>query len=130
LRTEFNNILSQFFGGGNGTELAKWAPQVNVSETEKHFEVEVDLPGLKADEFGVELRQRDLWITGERKEEKEEKGKTWHRMERHYGQFRRVIPLGENVDPERVEAEYKEGVLRVVVQKAETAQTRKVKVRT
>ena len=103
---------------------------MNVSETDKHFEVVVDLPGLKADEFTVEFRQGDLWISGERKEEKEVKGKTWHRVERHYGQFRRVLPLGENVDSEHIEAEYKEGTLHVIVPRTEVVQPKKVKVKT
>jgi len=130
LRTEFDDMLQRFFGGGNGSELSKWVPEVNVSETDKHFEVKVDLPGLKPEEFTVEFRQGDLWITGERKEEKEEKGKTRHRVERHHGQFRRVLPLGENVDPEHIDAGYKEGVLHVVVPKTEFAQPKKVEVKT
>lgn len=130
LRTEFDNMLSRFFEGGNGMNLSKWTPDVNVSESDKEFEVKVDLPGLKPEDFSVELRHGDLWITGERKEETEEKGKTWHRFERHYGQFRRVLPLGQDVDPDHVEAEYKEGILRVVVPKAEVAQPKKVQVKT
>lgn len=131
LRSEFDRMLNRFFEGDNGEpQLRGWNPKLNVSETEKQFEVTVDLPGMKLENFTVELRQGDLWITGERQEEKDEKGKTWHRIERHYGQFQRVLPLGTDVDPEKVEAEYKDGVLHVLVPKTEVAQPKKVKVKT
>jgi HSP20 family protein len=130
IQRELDNLLGRFFEGGNGSKLMEWKPEVNISETEGQYEVHIDLPGMKPEDFTVELRHGDLWISGERKEETEEKGKTWHRMERRYGQFRRILPLGQEVDPEKIEAEYKEGVLRVVVPKSEVAQPKKVTVKT
>src|SRR5436190_253385 len=70
-----------------------FTPRCNVAETDGHFEVTVDLPGMKPEDFTVELKEGDLWITGKKEDEKEEEGKTFHRVERHYGEFRRVIPL-------------------------------------
>ena len=65
----------------------------DTNEKEDKFEVTVDLPGLKPEEVEVEFKGDSLWITGERKEEKEKKDKTYHRVERSYGEFRRVLPL-------------------------------------
>ncbi|HUG90037.1 MAG TPA: Hsp20/alpha crystallin family protein [Planctomycetaceae bacterium] len=122
--------MNQFFRGENGGgELSVWTPQVNVSETDEHYEVEVDLPGLKPEEFNVELRHGDLWITGEHKHESEQTEKTWHRIERRVGQFRRVIRLGDDVDPENVNAEYKDGVLHLTVGKSESAKAKRIEVK-
>jgi HSP20 family protein len=76
----------------------------------------------------LELREGALWITGERKEEKEEKEKTFHRMERRYGAFRRVIPLPASVNEDKVAAEFHHGVLSVRLPKAEEAKPRHIEV--
>jgi HSP20 family protein len=86
-------------------------------------------PGLKPEEFDVELKDNQLWITGERKQEEEQHGKTWHRIERHYGQFRRVIPLETAVEAEKVAAEYTDGVLRISVPKSEAVRPRRIEVK-
>jgi HSP20 family protein len=129
-RKEMDQLFGHF-GQGNGGEgaLVHWSPKLNLSESETQYDVEVDLPGLKPEEVNLELKQGDLWITGERKSESEEKGKTWHRVERSYGQFRRVIHLGDDVATESVTAEYKDGVLHVTVPKAEKAKTRKIEIK-
>ena len=110
-------------------DVSRWTPRLNVSETDAEYEVTLDAPGLTPDAFDVELRQGHLWISGERKSEHEEEGKTWHRVERSYGSFQRSVHLGDDVNPEQVNAEYKDGVLHVTVPKSEQAQTRKVTVK-
>lgn len=114
----------------NFNALEKFAPTANLAEMEAHYEVAVELPGMKPEDFNVEFKNGDLWITGERKEETEEKGKTFHRLERRYGEFRRVFRLPLAVDEEKVTAEYKDGILKVVVPKAMEAKPRRVEVRT
>lgn len=128
---DMNDLFSRFFSDNNGgtQQLAQWSPQTNVSETDQSYEVSVDLPGMKPEDIEVELKHGELWICGSRSEEQEEKGKTWHRVERFHGDFRRVIPLGNDVDSEHVEADYKDGVLHVTVPKTETAQTKKISVK-
>ena len=129
-RREMNQLMSDFLGSENGGEEARWfAPRTNVAETDKGYEVTLDLPGMKPEEFNVELKEGQLWVTGERKHEQEEKGKTYHRIERHYGQFRRIIPLDATVDAERVEADYKDGVLHVTVPKSEAARPKRIEVK-
>jgi HSP20 family protein len=128
-RNEFDQMLSRFFDGGEPQALSQWTPRVNVAETDQHYEVTVDLPGMQPKDFEVEVRHGDLWISGQRTEEHEEQGKTWHRIERHFGQFRRVIRLGDDADVNTIDAEYKDGVLRVHVTKSEHARTKKVEVK-
>lgn len=115
---EFGRMVNRFFGNGEEWgEMTKFTPKVDVAETEKAVEVTVELPGLKAEDFHVEMVEDGLWITGEKKEEKEEKGKTFHRVERRHGEFRRLIPLPAGADRDKVEAEYKNGVLHVTIAK-------------
>jgi HSP20 family protein len=117
--------LTERWGGWEGFE-----PRMNLAETEKEFEVTAELPGLKPEEVHVEVKNGELWISGERKEEAEEKGKTWHRVERRYGEFRRVIPLSTAVEEAKVEAKVENGVLRVVLPKTEAAKPRHIEVKT
>jgi HSP20 family protein len=102
---------------------------MNVAETEERYEVTVELPGMKPEEFQVELKNGQLWISGEKKEEREEKGKTFHRVERRYGEFRRVIPLPTPVEEGRIEAQYKDGVLHVILPKAAEARPKHIEVK-
>jgi len=129
-RREMDELFDQLLRGwDDGEQLPAFAPRANVAETDTHYEVTLDLPGLQPEEFNVELKENQLWITGERKQEREEKGKTYHRIERSWGQFRRVIPFPSPVNADKVEAEYKDGVLRVLVPKDEASQPRKITVK-
>ncbi len=119
LETEFPKWMTEFFTPETGMfGKFDFLPEVNVAETEKAVEVTMELPGMKPEEVKVEILEGRLWITGEKKEEKEEKGKTFHRIERRAGQFRRVLPLPTKVEAERVEAQMNEGVLKIVLPKA------------
>lgn len=130
LRREMNELMDQFLGGEAGNELAVWfAPRINLAETDDAFEITVDLPGMKPEDFAVELKEGQLWITGERRQETEEKGKTYHRVERQYGRFQRVIPLPGSVNPEKIEAQYKDGVLQIKLPKDEAAQPKRIPVK-
>ncbi|MDY0171122.1 MAG: Hsp20/alpha crystallin family protein [Thermoguttaceae bacterium] len=130
LRREMDRLMDNFFGEGDGGRLESFSPRMNLAETEDHYEVTVDLPGMKPEEFDIQLQDNELWITGERKQEAEQQGRTFHRVERYYGRFRRVIPLGAGVDSEHVQAEYKDGVLRITVAKEASAQRKRIEVKT
>lgn len=132
LRNEMDQLFERFFGGSDGGSISQqsaWAPRLDLAQTDNAYEVSVELPGMNADDINVELQHGDLWITGEQKRESEEHGKTWHRGERCRGQFRRVVRLGDDVDPEHVEAEYRDGVLHISVKKTEAAQTKKISIK-
>jgi len=129
-RKEVDQLMGRFFTGSNGENaLNFWAPRVNVAEKEDAYEVTADLPGMKPEEVNVELKNGELLISGQRNEEHVESGKTWHRVERHSGQFRRMIRLGDDVSTDKVSAEYKDGVLRIHVPKSDEAKSRKIEVR-
>jgi HSP20 family protein len=88
----------------------------------------MDVPGIDAKDINIEVAGNTLRITGERKEEKEEKGETWHRIERRSGSFARSVPLPCSVKEDKAEAAYADGVLTVKIPKSEEAKTHKVKV--
>lgn len=119
-----------FLGGENGGEVKEWfSPQINVVEADKGYEVSLDLPGMKADDFNIEFKDGQFWVTGERKADEEVSGKTYHRVERRYGQFRRMVSLPVDVLADKIEASYKDGVLSISVPKAPTALPRKISVK-
>ncbi|OYV96439.1 MAG: hypothetical protein B7Z73_00700 [Planctomycetia bacterium 21-64-5] len=126
---EMENLMDRFFAPDEGRWLVGFVPAANLAETETGYEVALELPGMKPEEFKVELKNGELWVSGEKKEEKEEKGKTFHRIERTYGEFRRVIPIPGKVAAEKIAAEYKEGVLRISVPKTEEQKPRRVEVK-
>jgi len=132
-RNEMDGLLSRFFGHDSeaaSSEVANWlTPSCNISESDESWLVNVDLPGMSKDDISVELRHGELWITGERKTSSDDKGKTYHRTESHYGRFQRGIRLGEDLDIDKVDAEYKDGVLRIAVPKTEVSKTKHVEVK-
>ena len=131
LRHEMNDLMERFFTPepAEGHELRWFAPRSNIIEDDKQFEVCLDLPGMKAEDFNVEIRDNTLLISGERKCECPPEGKLVRRMACVYGRFEEAIPLGLAVKSDKVQAEYKDGVLRVTVPKEESAQPRKIQIK-
>ena len=129
--SEMQDLMERFWGtdGGWLAPTLNFVPQVDLSETEEAFEVKADLPGLKPEEVSVELKNGALWISGEKKEEKEEKQGTYHRLERRHGQFRRILPLPETVEEEKIEATFHDGVLSILVPKSPQAKPKKIEVK-
>ena len=105
-------------------------PSLDVSETPSTVGVRMDVPGMNSEEIDIRLANGVLTISGERKEEMEEKGRTFHRVERSYGSFSRSITLPAAVAEDKVEAQYNDGVLTVTLQKTEEAKARKIEVKT
>jgi len=108
--------------------VPQWAPLVDVAEDDKEYLIKVELPEVKKEEVKVVVEGGTLTITGERKAEKEEKGRHFHRVERHYGLFERSFAVPENADPDHVKAEFKDGMLRVHLPKNEQARPKQVQV--
>jgi HSP20 family protein len=108
------DLFSQVLGEeGPGWFPAALSPNADVSETDHAVEVRMDLPGIKPEEIEIHLSNNLLTVSGERKEEKEEKGKTFHRVERRMGSFSRSIMLPCCVQESKVDAKYKDGVLSI-----------------
>ena len=129
LQREMNRLFDAFFEGvgmpwfGEGGFLdGEYTPLVDVSENEKEVVVTAELPGLDEGDFEVRLDRDALTIRGEKKEEQEEKGKGFYRVERSYGSFHRVIPLPCDVDEDKAEATFRKGVLTVRLPKTPEAQ--------
>ncbi len=93
--------------------VAQWSPLVDVTEDDQEYLVKAELPELKKEEVKVTVENGELTISGERKFEKEEKDKKYHRIERSYGSFSRSFFLPEGVNGEKIAADFKEGVLTV-----------------
>jgi HSP20 family protein len=132
---EIQNRLSRVFGEvpwrvrDEDMFSADWAPALDIQETEKEYAVKVDLPEVKKEDIKVELLDGALTIQGERKQEKEEKGKKYHRVERQYGQFVRRFTLPGEVDATKIQAQFKDGVLTVTMPKTAAATPKPVEVK-
>lgn len=112
------------FRGGFVTTSAIAAPKVNVAETDKAFEVTAEIPGIDEKDIEVTLADGVLTIKGEKHEEKEEKDekKNYHLVERSYGSFRRAFNVPDNVDEDKIKAEYDKGVLQLSLPKTKPSQ--------
>ena len=135
---EMEKRLSTLFGrapastAGDKKEaiaVAEWSPLVDITEDEKEYLVKAELPEMKKEEIKINVHDDVLSISGERKYEKEEKGKKYHRVERAYGSFMRSFTLPEDADGSKVSAEYKDGVLRVHLPKSEKAKPKAVEIK-
>ena len=102
-------------GFGSSGEMAGWSPAVEVKERDGNLVVCAELPGLNKDDVKVEVNNDGLVIQGEKRREHEQEEGGWHRSERSYGHFYRLIPLPEGADAEKAHAEFKNGVLEVQV---------------
>jgi HSP20 family protein len=106
-----------------------WAPAVDIFETENALVLKADLPDVNPDEVQLQIEEGTLMIKGQRRFEKVEgKGAGYHRIERSFGEFARYFSLPETVDADRVQADYKNGVLTVTLPKVEAAKPRTIKV--
>ena len=109
--------------------VAEWAPVVDISEDDKEYVIKADLPDVKKDDVKISVQDNVVGISGERKYEKEEKGKKYHRIERAYGRFMRSFTLPEDADGSKIAAEYKDGVLQVRLPKSEKAKPKTIEVK-
>jgi HSP20 family protein len=116
-------------GAKDAMTVFDWSPTVDVVETPEEFQIKAELPEVKKDDVKVSVDGGVLRIEGERKQEKEEKGKKYHRVERSYGSFLRTFALPDNVDEGKVQAEFKDGVLNVRLRKAEQAKPKSIEVK-
>ncbi len=135
---ELQDRLATFFGrapvrAGDGQKetmtVAEWSPLVDISEDDKEYLIKAELPEVKKEDVKVAVENGVLSLTGERKYEKEEKNKKYHRVERAYGSFQRSFTIPEGTNPAKVMAEYHDGVLKVHLPKDEKAQPKTVEIK-
>jgi HSP20 family protein len=129
LRQEMEDLLTRFTTEGvEGWVGGMMAPSMDLAETNEALQLKVDVPGMKPEDIEIEVTNNLLRIRGERREEKEEKGKTFHRVERRAGKFSRTLSLPCAVQENKVHAEYHDGVLSILLPKAEEARAHRIKV--
>jgi len=122
----FQDTLNRFMTEPNTTR--PWAPAVDIFETDNELVLKADLPDVSMKDIDIQLENGTLTLKGERKFEKDEKNKGFHRMERSYGSFVRYFTVPETVDTEHVKADYNTGVLTVTLPKKEIAKPKSIKV--
>jgi len=134
---EVSDRLNRMFArpaarAANGKEtmiVADWTPSVDISETEGEYQIKAEIPDVKKEDVKVTVEDGVLTIQGERKYEKEEKGKKYHRIERSYGSFVRTFSLPDVIEEEKVKAEFKDGVLNLHLPKSEKAKPKAIEVK-
>ena len=109
--------------------MSQWSPPVDILEDEKEFLVKAELPDLKKEDVRVVVENGVLTISGERRFEKEENKRRYHRVERSYGSFSRSFSLPDGADPAKVNAEFKNGILQVHMAKSEVSKPKQVEVK-
>jgi HSP20 family protein len=128
LRQEVDDMLARVWAGG-GEMLGRISPNLDLSETDEALDVRMDVPGLKPADIDIKVSGNLLTISGERAEKREEKGRTFHRVERRTGSFSRSVTLPCTVREDQIEATYKDGVLNIRLPKTDEAVTRKITVK-
>jgi len=134
-RQAMDRLMESFFDGFDAPHFGRrsdaFVPQVDVVDSDKEIKITAELPGLDEKDLEVSLTREALTIKGEKREEKEEKGKDYYRSERSYGSFARTIPLPAEIDAEKVAASFKKGVLTVKLPKTKQAvnETKKVSIK-
>ena len=134
LRRNFDDIANRFFdrdfwAPGDLFREDRLLPSVDISEGKKNITVKAEIPGVEANDIDISLSGKLLTIKGEKKQEKEEKNENYHRMDRSYGYFNRTIELPAEVDPEKVDASYKKGVLKIELKKTRESETKKIEIK-
>ena len=109
--------------------VPQWAPLVDIAEDAKEYLIKLELPEVQKDDVKVTVESGTLTISGERKAEKEEAGRKFHRVERFYGRFERSFSVPEDAEADNVKADFKDGVLRVHLAKSEKARPRQIEVK-
>ena len=132
MRDEMDQMMNTIVPGiaselslGRGT----WNPAVNIAETDDNYTITAELPGFNKNDFKVTYDNGFLSIRGERKKEKEDKGKEWHRIESYYGSFERSFYLPMPVKSEKIDAQYKDGILTLTLPKIEEKKPKNIEVK-
>jgi len=129
MRDDVDRLFDTFFGRENESNDDYWRPAIDIEENNGNLMVKVEIPGMSKEDIKVSVKDNLLTISGERKRENESKDKTFYRVERCYGQFRRMIRLPAEVDADKVKAAYKDGVLHVTLPKPESMKPKHIDVK-
>jgi HSP20 family protein len=130
MQREIDRVFENFLPEreGNGSETSVWAPRVDLVENENMYKILADLPGVTKEDLKISYQDGTLVVTGERRMESEESQGDFVRVERSFGHFYRSFTLPQQVDPDRIEARFENGVLTVNAPKAEETKPRQIQV--
>ena len=123
-----DSVFDDLVTGARPVE-GNFLPGVDVRETDRAYEIDVMLPGIKKEDILIDLEDRTLTISGERKTTKEEDSVKYHLVESSYGKFSRTLTLPNNINREAIDANFTDGVLRVTVEKSESAVTKQIQIK-
>ncbi len=131
LQQEVNRLFGTFFDSPGGTELAarRWVPAMDLLEEDDRYVLRADLPGLSEKDVNIELDERVLTISGERRSESVERKEGYHRVERASGRFSRSLTLPAGIEADAIEARFENGVLEVRIPKPEQRKPRRVEIK-
>lgn len=125
----FSDIMDEFFNDAVATRQQPFAPSIDISETDKQYLIDVEVPGMDKKDIELNVDNNTLTIRGERKFENEEEGKHFHRVESSYGNFSRSFMLPDNVDSESIQATYNNGILHITIEKSEQKMKKQIKIK-
>jgi HSP20 family protein len=129
MQQEMNSFFDDFFGERRSDLLeGNWLPALDVSETEKEIIVRVELPGMTQQDIDLSLHENMLLLKGEKKPAPTKSQENYHRAERSYGSFNRSLTLPANVDPNQVQATFKDGVLQITLSKVAEVKPQKISI--
>ena len=132
MRRDMDRLWDSFVEGAprrRGEERGEWLPSLDVSETKNELVVKAEIPGMDAKDIDISLSDGVLTIKGEKRQEKEEKEEGYHLVERSYGSFTRSIRLPKEIQNEKINASYKNGVLKITLPKSEAAKKKEIKIK-
>ena len=133
MQREINRMFDSFFRGGLSEDDAlvasDWSPAVDIAEHDNEYTVKLELPGVSKEDVKITMQNNVLTVRGEKRKEKETKGSSYHRVERSYGTFQRNFTLPSTVKADKIDASYAEGILTIVLPKAEEARAKQIEVK-
>jgi HSP20 family protein len=133
LQREIDRVFDSFFPSRRSDEPAEsskavWAPRVDLSETDDHYRMELDVPGMTRDDITISYQENQLTVSGERREETEQEDSEYVRVERSFGHFYRSFRLPKTINADDIEATYNHGVLTIEVPKAEESKPHRIEI--
>lgn len=133
MQREINRMFDSFFRGGLSEDEAlvasDWIPAVDIAEHDNEYTVKLELPGVSKEDVKITMQNNVLTVRGEKRKEKETKSSSYHRVERSYGAFQRNFTLPSTVKADKIDAAYVEGILTIVLPKAEEARAKQIDVK-
>lgn len=132
MQREINRMFDRLFdrsSGDEGVAGTGWMPTVDIAERDDRYIMNIDLPGVSQEDVKITLKENVLTISGEKKNESEEKGSAYYRTERQYGRFERSFSLPSTVNGERIEAGFLNGVLSIQIPKREETKPKEIQVK-